>query len=304
MYMNDLVTIGIPAYREAEHLREVLDSLLAQTYPNLEIIISADAPTDEVCGMCLEYARNYGQIQFYWQDNPLGIAGNYNSMLLCACGKYFVWGDQDDTWHPEYIERLVGLLHEHPDAVSAMCGVEHLVGDKKMRVQWWGDRHNNLKPYDYLMHYAKTGDYEHIGGMYVTEALRNAGGYHADSRPFFRSSDYVTLLRLALLGKTVYTDEVLFHKRDSGACHNAFAVLADGKLDRDTWYRIVRYLFFPLFCIYNLVFGIRYVARSRWRTRQKAHIIANLFAHYMHCNATFVANVFRGAVLYCGGTRH
>lgn len=296
-----LVTIGIPAYNRAGHLREALDSLLAQSYPNLEILVSDDASTDETPRVCQEYARKDRRIRFVRQSENLGIAGNHNFLLEEAKGEYFVWACDDDMRHPDFVRDLAKLLSDHPDAVGAMCGVQHIVDGVPRVVQDPRPCSNDCSPYHYLLNYARIGNYQPISGMFVTAALRTAGGYHADSRPFFHASDYLTILKLALQGKVVYTSKVLFFKRDTGAAHSAFEVLSALRIDRATVRLMIRYTCFPVFYLYNLIFGTRFVAGSDLRPGQKIRVIASLFGCYVRSNLTFGSNVTRGCCAFLVG---
>lgn len=289
-----LVTVGIPAYNRADCLREALDSLIAQSYRNIEILVSDDVSTDQTPLVCQEYAQKDPRIKCIRQSHNLGIAANHNYLLEKAKGKYFVWACDDDMRHRDFVKSLAELLSDHPDAAGAMCGVSHIVDGGHRAVNGPMPCSNDSSPYQYLMNYARTGDYSPIGGMFVTSELRQAGGYHADSRPFFRASDYLTILRLGIQGKVVHTREVLFFKRDTGAAHRAFEVLSSLQFDRDTRYRILRYACFPLFYIYNLIFGIHFVAESGLLLRQKARIIASLLGYYLRSNLEFAWNIVHG----------
>lgn len=294
MISEPLVTVGIPAYNRARYLREALDALLQQSHAHLEILVSDDASADETPKVCEEYARKDARVRCFRQSKTLGIAGNHNFLLHQASGKYFVWACDDDMRHTEFIKRLADLLSSYPDAVGAMCGVQHIIdGEPRVIEEPWLCS-NNCSPYEYLLHYARTGDYRPIGGMFLTSALKTAGGYHGDSRPFFRASDYLTILKLALQGKVVYTSEALFFKRDTGNAHNAFEILGALRLDRGTLLRMLRYACFPLFYCYNLVFGVRFVAGSGLRCAQKARVVSRLFGYYVRSNLVFGWNVVRG----------
>ncbi|NQT93334.1 MAG: glycosyltransferase family 2 protein [Lentisphaerae bacterium] len=301
---DPLVTVGIPAYNKACRLREALDSLLEQSYLNLEVLISDDASSDETLQVCQEYAQKDPRIRYFRQNSTLGIARNHNFLLQKAKGAYFVWACDDDTRHPDFVSTLVDLLRRYPDAAGAMCHVRHIVEGVPRLIEEPKHCSNDCSQYDYLLYYARTGDYRPIGGMFVTEALRKARGYHADNRPYFRASDYLTILRLALQGRVVHTSEALFFKRDSGSAHNAFEVLSALQIDRATVRLMARYSCFPIFYLYNLVFGTRFVAESDLRLHQKFRVIAHLFGCYVRSNLEFGFNVTHGCcALFVGSVR-
>lgn len=100
-----LVTIGIPTYNRSGYLRQALQSALAQTYPNLEIIVSDNASTDDTPQVIAEYTDP--RIRFIRQPENLGMAGNWNACLRAATGEYFLLLSDDDLLVPTGIEALV-----------------------------------------------------------------------------------------------------------------------------------------------------------------------------------------------------
>ena len=124
MHMNQknypLVSIGVLSYNRQDVLLQAIRSLLAQTYPHIEIIISDDASSDDSSAICQSYANKYANITLYSQKHNLGIPGNSNFVLSKAKGTYFMWASNDDLWHKNYIANLVSLLESNPDADLAM----------------------------------------------------------------------------------------------------------------------------------------------------------------------------------------
>ena len=98
------VTIGMPVYNGEKFLCNTLDCLLAQSYTNLELIISDDASTDSTSKICTEYAVKDSRIKYIRHTKNLGIeseAGftplpNFNFVLNQASSPYFMWAGVDD----------------------------------------------------------------------------------------------------------------------------------------------------------------------------------------------------------------
>lgn len=116
---SPLVSIGMPVYNEGAFIRESLDSLLAQDYRNLEIIISDNGSTDETADICREFAQLDGRVSYYRFDNNVGASQNFKSVLERASGKYFMWAAGHDLWSGNLIVETVRVLEEHPDAALA-----------------------------------------------------------------------------------------------------------------------------------------------------------------------------------------
>lgn len=107
-----LVSILVPSYNGAAFLREALDSLVAQTYPNVEIILLDDASSDETPGIAADYA---GKISYVRQPRNLGIYGNVNVGIARARGSYIATYHADDIYLPTIVEAQVSYLQAYPE---------------------------------------------------------------------------------------------------------------------------------------------------------------------------------------------
>ncbi len=107
-----LVSVIIPAYQAAGRIRETLDSVFAQTYPNVEVVLVNDGSPDTEA---LEEAiRSYGERLIYIRQENRGPSGARNTAIRAARGKYIACLDSDDIYLPEHLARLVPLLEERP----------------------------------------------------------------------------------------------------------------------------------------------------------------------------------------------
>lgn len=108
--MNDLplISIGVSAYNRKDYLKLSLDSLLAQTYPNCEIIVVDDGSSDGTGEMVKEC---YPQVKYVYQANA-GDAAAKNHAAELAQGEYIVFNDSDDLFLPDAVERLYNILKD------------------------------------------------------------------------------------------------------------------------------------------------------------------------------------------------
>lgn len=115
-----LVSVIIPAYQAAARIRETLDSVFAQTYPNFEVVLVNDGSPDTEA---LEQAiRGYGERLMYIRQENRGPSGARNTAIRAARGKYIACLDSDDIYLPQHLARLVPLLEEHGlDLVYSDC---------------------------------------------------------------------------------------------------------------------------------------------------------------------------------------
>lgn len=107
-----LVSILVPSYNGAAFLREALDSILAQTYPHLEVILLDDASTDETPAIAASYGE---RITYVRQPANLGIYDNVNVGIARARGSLIATYHADDIYLPTIVEEQVAYLEAHPE---------------------------------------------------------------------------------------------------------------------------------------------------------------------------------------------
>lgn len=121
---NPRVSIGLPVYNGERFFAEALDSILAQTYDDWELIISDNASTDRTAEICQAHAARDKRIRYYRNETNMGAAKNYSRVFQLSSGEYFKWLPADDLIAPEYLERCVEALDREPTAVLAYPWVE------------------------------------------------------------------------------------------------------------------------------------------------------------------------------------
>lgn len=116
---HPLVSIVIPVYNGANYMSEAIDSALAQTYPNIEILVINDGSTDD--GATHDIAMSYGEKIRYFQKENGGVVSALNFGIENMRGEYFAWLSHDDLYLPEKIEKQVLALKEHKGPRPAFC---------------------------------------------------------------------------------------------------------------------------------------------------------------------------------------
>jgi glycosyltransferase involved in cell wall biosynthesis len=112
-----LVSIGLPIYNGARFMREAVDSILAQTFTDFELIVSDNASTDGTQAIGEAYAAADARVRYYRNDRNMGASYNYNRVTELARGKYIRHAAHDDVLAPENVERCVAVM-EADDAVG------------------------------------------------------------------------------------------------------------------------------------------------------------------------------------------
>lgn len=127
--MEPKVSVVIPVYNVEAYLKRCVDSVIGQTYQNIEIVLVDDGSTDSSGKICDEYRENCDRVRVVHQENG-GVSLARNTGVDTASGDYVVFVDSDDYAMPTYVEYLVGLALEF-DAELAMCGHTVICEDGK-----------------------------------------------------------------------------------------------------------------------------------------------------------------------------
>lgn len=112
-----LVSLGLPVRNGQDYIGQAIDSVLAQTYPNLELVISDNCSSDRTQEICRSYAQRCPWVRYHRQQVDLGAVGNFEWLAQHARGDYFMWIAHDDTRSPDTVAEFVSGLRRHPDAV-------------------------------------------------------------------------------------------------------------------------------------------------------------------------------------------
>ena len=215
------VSIGLAAYNGERFIRQALDSLLAQNFPDFELIISDDASTDGTEAICREYAQRDSRIRYIRQESNIGAAANFDFVLSQARSRYFMWASDDDVWKPDFISTLLPLLEANPTAVLATGAVDVIdVEGRRVRgmLRDWPRLLSAGRLRAVLAVLSETTGADtpsFLYGLICAEALRRTGAYNvaADRWDVYGGADLNILFSLLMLGPIVMEVRTLFHKR-------------------------------------------------------------------------------------------
>lgn len=113
------VSIGLPVYNGEAFLQAAVESLLGQSYRELELVICDNASTDATESMCRAWAAADPRVRYYRNEENIGAMHNFNRVFGLARGELFKWAAHDDVHEPDYIARCVQALDERPHTVLA-----------------------------------------------------------------------------------------------------------------------------------------------------------------------------------------
>lgn len=112
------LSIGMPVYNGEKYLTYALDSLLNQTYSDLELIISDNASTDGTQDICLEYAARDRRVRYHRNPENIGAARNFHHVFTLSSSEYFAWAAHDDMFHREYMRKCIDVLDRDPSIIG------------------------------------------------------------------------------------------------------------------------------------------------------------------------------------------
>lgn len=116
-----LVSVGLPTYNRATTLKRAIESVLAQDYPNFELIISDNASTDGTQTICEDFYRRDNRIRYLRQASNVGPIANFEAVLDAARGEFFMWLADDDWLDPHYVAECERMLAGNSD-YELVCG--------------------------------------------------------------------------------------------------------------------------------------------------------------------------------------
>lgn len=206
-----LVSVGLPVFNGDDFLGAAIDSILAQTLDDLELIICDNASTDRTEEIGRARAAADPRIRYHRQPTNLGACANYDLTFHLARGRYFKWAAHDDVLAPAFLERCVEVLERDPACVlvhpgtviidsegdETACNVDLIEldsDDPVARLERW------LRP--------TGGHCNPIFGVMRREVVATTG-LHGD----YPSSDRVFLAEMALRGRCRMVREGLFKRR-------------------------------------------------------------------------------------------
>ena len=221
------LSIGIPVFNGQEFLPALLDSLLAQTFRDFDILICDNASSDRTPQICREYEQRDSRVSYVRNERNLGAVANFNRVFELSTSPLFKWAAHDDLYHKSYLDACVGLLEAHPDTILAHTATafidekgetlpfEQETGsflDLKSGRRYWadvpdmGDTPDAINRFWQVLTRARWGT--HMFGI-----VRRAYLQQTSLLPNFAGSDRAMLAELALLGRFRCVNEPLFLKR-------------------------------------------------------------------------------------------
>ena len=218
--LNDkLVSVVLMTYNGEKYLKEQLDSILLQTYSNLEIIIVDDSSSDQSLDIANEIAAKDKRVRIHRNSINLGIERNFLKALSYVKGDLVCFSDQDDYWYGKKIEVLVAAIEEDENHMLAFSDLE--VCDSSLNIiepSFWKSQH--IKPRSgYPRELAFLKNIAPCCSMMCRGKVVNLIAGIKGSSPFYHAADHIVFVVSAGLGRVVSCNERLmkYRQHDSNA---------------------------------------------------------------------------------------
>lgn len=201
------VSVITPAYNVAPYLTQTIESVLAQTFTDFELILVDDGSTDATAQIASDYARRDSRIRLLQQPNG-GISMARNRALQQATGSVFAILDGDDVWVPQYLECQMAILADHP-GIDVVTGNAWFLGgplDGRPARPW-----PDLRPAPRVGSMLEDETAVFIMSIFRRRVYETIGGFDESLRT---NEDYDFWIRAALAGHGFWrNDQPLGHYR-------------------------------------------------------------------------------------------
>ena len=202
------ISVIIPVYNCEKYLRDCLESVIKQSYKELEIILIDDGSTDSSGSICDYYAEMDSRVQVIHQKNK-GVSASRNAGMLRMSGELVSFIDADDTLDLDMYEFLYSLMETY-DADIVHCGYRHVVGDEIRLVH---DSHQIIEQNKEEALKCLIGAKLFVGSLW--NKLYKTDFYGAPLRSFAPCGGKALRARIARTFGATYSNLLLTHNKNS-----------------------------------------------------------------------------------------
>ena len=206
-FQEPLVSIGMPVFNGAVHLESAVNSLLKQSYKNIELIVSDNASTDDSAKIAAMFASEDSRVSLIKNNKNIGAMNNFNQVLQQSSGEFFMWAASDDLHSKDFIKECVCSLIANPKAVLCQTRVAVCL-ETKERVIFYANLNSFSDKTRVEARYKETlynFPAVAIYGMYRAKFAKNIPGFRN-----FPGGDLLWVQELSLAGNFIQNENTLF----------------------------------------------------------------------------------------------
>ena len=204
------ISIGLPVYNGARFLPQALESLLGQSFSDIELIVSDNASSDSTQNICTEYAARDARIRYVRQNVNIGAMRNWNFVAKQARGKYFKWSSASDYCATDMLARCFAAMEAESDIVlcyGQTCLVDQETGE--------------LTEYSGNIELMEDRPHERFSKLCGSLKLNNAYGglirtdvlHRTKLNRLYSGGDIILMAELALMGRFRLLPPTLLYRR-------------------------------------------------------------------------------------------
>jgi hypothetical protein len=206
-----LVTVGLPTYNRLSSLERAVDSVLAQDYPSLELIVSDNASDDGTESFGRDLAARHPNVRYVRNSTNVGPTANLNSVRAAAHGSYFMWLGDDDWLDPSYISHCTAALEGDPNAVLATGEVRYFDDSGPAGTGVRVSLRQRDPPRRVAAYFGRVRDNGTFYGV-----MRRSAVNHVPDLANDMGDDWVFVASLAFVGRVLAVDGVSVHRALGG----------------------------------------------------------------------------------------
>lgn len=238
-----LISIGIPVYNGEKTIGAALRALCAQTYSQIEIIISDNASLDKTVEVIESF--NDQRIKLFRQSHNIGATKNFEFVKEHATGEFFMWHSHDDWLDVDYIEKCLQLLLADKNVSLVSGGANYFEGETLVSV---GERTQFLeeRPFDRMKAYYRrvtdNGVFYGISRKSVLDqmVMKNCLG-----------ADWMIIAALAWSGKIIHTDQTSINRRLGGTSRSFNNIVRSLRLSKINYF--IPYVMIAFSCAVDIL---------------------------------------------------
>jgi glycosyltransferase involved in cell wall biosynthesis len=207
-----LVSVGMPVFNGEKFIASAIESVLGQTFADLELIISDNASSDATVAICERYVALDRRVRLLRSSANVGAHPNYRKVAHAARGQYFKWASANDLLAPDYLERCLDTLEKRPDAVLAFGTTVLFEEDPGLGTPY--DDRMHLEDEDAFHRFRRCTEQLRLNNV-INSVVRTSALRRTSVMPNYMGADNLVLAELALAGKFIEVPTTRFYRRMS-----------------------------------------------------------------------------------------